>query len=485
LPPGPKGHWLLGNLLQIPPVHYWLQLEKWAREFGPIYTIMILGTPIIVAATSEAGTDLLEKRSGKYSDRPRWVMANEILTKGMHVGVTRYGDRHRKLRKALRDGLHGKAVEAYWPGEELEARLFLEGLAKHPDEVQTLLKRFAASVILTTTYSHQVHSFSKDPYVTRLFASASEFARTLSPGRHLVDFLPFLQKFPDWVPGASWKRAAMEHANRDRTLYYEIFNDVKRATEKGDTGNCFVSQMLEDPAFGLNDEEIAYLAGNLSQAPDTLASVLYVFVLAMTVFPEKQRLAQEEIDRVIGRDRMPSLADRESLPYTDALVHEVLRWRPVSPLGVPHASTAPDMYNGYFIPEGTIVIGFTWGMHRDPKIYPDPDNFLPERHLTKDGKYAPGPEHTFGFGRRACPGLTLADTAAWIFAASTLWGFNINRAKDASGKEIIPSIEPKAFSGGGEATRPLPFPTSISPRPGALEMLQLMRKETPSFVAEL
>jgi hypothetical protein len=111
LPPGPKGHFLLGNLLQIPRERYWIQLEKWAREFGmcclcyaqidhsngittgPIYTLNVLGTPVIVTTTSEAGTDLLEKRSAKYSDRPRWIMANDILTKGMHVGVTRYGER--------------------------------------------------------------------------------------------------------------------------------------------------------------------------------------------------------------------------------------------------------------------------------------------------------------------------------------------------------------------------------------------------------
>jgi cytochrome P450 len=61
--------------------------------------------------------------------------------------------------------------------------------------------------------------------------------------------------------------------------------------------------------------------------------VLSVFILAMTVFPEKQRLAQEEIDRVIGRDRLPTLRDRDSLPYTNALVKEVFRWRTVAPLG--------------------------------------------------------------------------------------------------------------------------------------------------------
>jgi len=445
----------------------------------------ILGTPIVVVTTTKAASELLDKRSAIYSDRPRWVMANEILTKGMHVGVTRYGERHRKLRKALRDGLHGKAIEAYWPNEELEARLFMEGLKRNPTEFITHLKRFAASVVLTTTYDHKVQSFSKDPYVPRLFQSASEFARTLSPGRHLVDFLPLLKNVPSWVPGTGWQKAAAEHEAKDRGLYFEIFNDVKQLVDKGEAGHSFVSQMLGDASYGLNDEETAYLAGNLSQAPDTLASVLIVFMLAMTVYPEKQKLAQEEIDQVIGRNRLPSLQDRESLPYTNALVKEVMRWRTVAPLGVPHASTEHDTYMGYYIPKGTIVIAFSWGIHRDPAVYKDAENFIPERHLTPDGDYAPLPEHTFGFGRRACPGLTLADSAAWIFAACTLWGFNIGRKKDANGRDIIPGTTPEYFSGGGEASRPFPFETSITSREGVTDMLGLLRKETPSFVAEL
>ena len=81
--------------------------------------------------------------------------------------------------------------------------------------------------------------------------------------------------------------------------------------------------------------------------------------------------------------------------------------------------------------------------------------------------------------------MTLADTAAWIYSANTLWGFNVNRKLDTNGKEIVPSISPDAFSGGGEASRPLPFDTAISPRPGVVEMLKALRKESPSFIAEL
>lgn len=76
----------------------------------------------------------------------------------------------------------------------------------------------------------------------------------------------------------------------------------------------------------------------------------------MTLYPEAQKKAQEEIDRVVGSDRLPTLADRENMPYIQALIKEVLRWHPGSPLGIPHTSTQDDVYNGYFIPKGSILL---------------------------------------------------------------------------------------------------------------------------------
>lgn len=84
------------------------------------------------------------------------------------------------------------------------------------------------------------------------------------------------------------------------------------------------------------------------------------FFYAMVNFPSVQRKAQEEIDQIIGNDRLPGFDDRPSLPYVEALYREVLRWHPVFPAGVPHYSTEADYYKGYYIPKGTMVIPNTW-----------------------------------------------------------------------------------------------------------------------------
>lgn len=80
----------------------------------------------------------------------------------------------------------------------------------------------------------------------------------------------------------------------------------------------------------------------------------------MALYPDVQKKAQEELDRAIGRDNLPSLSDLPNLPYFNALCSETLRWHAITPLGVPHKLKQDDIVNGYFIPEGTICLGNAW-----------------------------------------------------------------------------------------------------------------------------
>ena len=80
----------------------------------------------------------------------------------------------------------------------------------------------------------------------------------------------------------------------------------------------------------------------------------------MVQVPEVQHKAHDELDRVIGRERMPDLADRESLPYIQAICKESHRWQPVLPLGLAHTSIEDDVFNGYHIPKGTVIAPNAW-----------------------------------------------------------------------------------------------------------------------------
>jgi cytochrome P450 len=90
---------------------------------------------------------------------------------------------------------------------------------------------------------------------------------------------------------------------------------------------------------------------------------MQILFLAILLFPEVQKKAQQELNSVIGRDRLPDFGDQERLPYIRAICLELLRWRPIVPLGIPHRSIVDDEYRGMFIPKGSLVIGNTWSVY--------------------------------------------------------------------------------------------------------------------------
>ncbi|KAL3475767.1 cytochrome P450 [Aspergillus californicus] len=183
----------------------------------------------------------------------------------------------------------------------------------------------------------------------------------------------------------------------------------------------------------------------------------------MCVFKDVQEKAHRELDQVVGVDRMPDWTDETRLPYVDAIVRESLRWRTVTILGgIPHAPIHDDVFGGYTIPSGTWIAGNMWSMHRNPKDFPDPDRFYPERFLEEKQPFPNKKGHSaFGWGRRQCSGQPLAEQGLFLTMARFLWAFEIRPGLDEKGNEE--ELDIFAFSE-SENMRPLPFKARFIPR---------------------
>ncbi|KAF5313818.1 hypothetical protein D9619_013039 [Psilocybe cf. subviscida] len=190
----------------------------------------------------------------------------------------------------------------------------------------------------------------------------------------------------------------------------------------------------------------------------------------MAMHPEIQQKAHEELDAVIGSQRLSEFSDRPSLPYVNALVKETMRWQLVGPLGIPHMATDDDVYQGYFIPKGTIILGNAWAILHDEKVFEDPEEYRPERYL-KDGQLNLGvrqPEiSAFGFGRRICPGRFMSDNTLFSIVSSTLHAFNITPSLDEKGAPAKLSVKMTS----GLISYPEPFTVNIKPRSTSAETL--------------
>lgn len=463
MPPGPPGIPLLGNALQLPSAFPWLKFTEWSKQYGPIYSLNLAGTPVVILNTFKTAADLMDRRSNIYSDRPRLIMASEILTGGIFMIFTKYGDVWRKMRRASHEEFSIRGCEKFQGQQHEEAALSVLDILETPDEWQDCLKRSTASNILTAVYGRERLTPKDKPLITRIHAHTARIAGAVVPGAYLVEIFPFMKHFPTWM--AKWKKDGLDWYKRETDMFEKLCDDID--TQK----HSFVRGLKENQArHGLTKPEAAWLAGIMfSAGAETTLGTLFNFVLAMTLYPNVMKRAQAEIDSVVGRDRLPNFDDKPRLPYIRAMVKESLRWRPVGPVAVPRRTTEDDYYNGYLIPKGTTVIPNIWAMNHDPELYPDFEEFRPDRFLDESGQKdnVPPDTHemghgTFGFGRRICVGYNFANQVLFIQMAMMLWAFNFEAPLDDSGKPIVP--DRSATIDAGVVVLPAPFKTKITPR---------------------
>ncbi|KAF8608280.1 cytochrome P450, partial [Ceratobasidium sp. AG-I] len=467
LPPSPKGSYLLGHALVMPTDEEYLVYAKWAEELNSnIISLSVLGKTIIVLNSVESATELLERRSAIYSDRPqlRVISDPDLLDWSYNTGSIAYGEKWRKQRRLTHNVLKSSENDHHFALMEKETRAMIKRLLESPNEYEREFRRTVAAEIMLTVYGYPVTT-SDDYFVGKVQAAVEVFSLAALPANFMVNFIPWLKYVPEWVPGMGWKRTMVEWCKLRDAMVHEPYNWAKTQIAAGTAAPSMVKKCLEeinnDADIDREETEtrLRWAAATLfAGASDTTVSSSMSFVLAMVQNPSIQAKAQAEIDAITGSERLPEMADRDSMPYIQRLVREVLRWQPVLPLGFPHASTKDDEYKGYFIPKGAIVLSNTWAMTRNETLYEDPESFNPDRFLDPSVPDAPG----FGLGRRICPGGDFAEASLFITFASMLAVFNIEPTVDPiSGKKIIPKTK---VTTNALVSHPLPFECMIKPR---------------------
>ncbi|KAG2007047.1 cytochrome P450 [Coprinopsis cinerea AmutBmut pab1-1] len=179
--------------------------------------------------------------------------------------------------------------------------------------------------------------------------------------------------------------------------------------------------------------------------------------------PDIQRKAQKVIDETMNlSEGLPDFTHYGKMPYIEALVQEVFRWRPVAPIAVPHRVIQDDVYEGYHIPAGATVIPNSWALAHDPAHYGwnpskfDPTRFLNESQTAINPSMPMGYE-AFGYGRRICPGLHIAVETVWLAIVSILAVFNIEPVEGTDVSELDRYTS-------GLILHPLPFKCKFVPR---------------------
>ncbi|KAG9093309.1 hypothetical protein FS749_014628 [Ceratobasidium sp. UAMH 11750] len=465
LPPGPPSYPLIGQLLSMPLSSEHTTFDKQGRDIqSDVISLSMLGNTIVVLNSAQAAADLLDKRSAIYSDRtiPPMILDSNLMDWGKYVALLHYGDRWKEHRRMMHAWLQKSAARSFQQSQEQQTRMLLAHLLTSSDHLQDELYRTIAATLLRSVYGYHLETLN-DPFVIGAKTAIDNLARAAMSTNFLVNAFPALSHVPSWLPWTGWKQTAQAFREQKNSIMDDTFEWTKGQIAHGSNEPSIVRALLDDPPkadLSRSDLEdyVKHIAIALFGAgSDTTVASLEVFVIAMIHHPEVQTKAQAEIDRVVGMKRLPAFEDLPQLPYIDQIIKEVMRWQPVTPLAVPHTSIQDDVYRGYRIPKGAIVIGNVWAMSRNEQVYPEPETFTPDRFSDPNVPSVPA----FGFGRRLCPGIYYAEASIFIAIASLLAVYQITPAKDEEGQDIIPSTEGVADS---VVYHPKPFKCVFTPR---------------------
>ncbi|KAF9802745.1 hypothetical protein IEO21_09827 [Rhodonia placenta] len=478
LPPGPPGIPLLGNMFQLDPLRPHPTYYKWATKYGPIFSVKLGLQRLIVLSSAEVADGLLVTRSKLYSSRPDMHVASGLVSDGQRM-VLMSNNREFKIARRTVSGILSPAPSRKWRNmQDFESRVILQDLLDHADTSITetftegpngkvperhwysIFRRYTTSVVMLLSYGMRMNRILDNPDLHKVYEVMSNFAHVSEPGSFLADAFPILRRMPDIL--APWRKEGRRMHETEMGLWGKLLKECNEDVTKGAARTGFVPDYLraraeaglgELPGNGatddggwMRDKFLAYTAASVLEAgSDTSSTAMFIFILFMLNNPNALRRAQEEMDRVVGLDRMPGWEDEDRLPWLVACIQETLRIRP--PIAsVPHAVEEDDVYKGYFIPKGSIVVGNIHGIHMDPARYPDPCAFNPERFYNADKglQWNSGPDsqnrsnYMFGLGRRFCLGKHVAEASIFIVLSRLVWGIDFYAPVDThTGNPIL------------------------------------------------
>ncbi|THH01886.1 hypothetical protein EW145_g6841 [Phellinidium pouzarii] len=491
LPPSPPSDPIIGNARFMPLDSAWKTFAKWTKTYGDVIYASVLGRPMLIVNSVEAARDLMEKKGAIYSDRPRMFILGELMGWSNTLPFLSYGERFRKHRRMMQQHFNSHAVTAFRPVQSGQVHAFLRRVLEKPENFRKDVHRLIAGSILMATFGHEVVS-ENDPYVSLVNRTTKMSTEAGSPGGTFIDLFParallhFLQlrHLPTWLPGMGLKRHALKTAELVGEVMEMPLREIQEKRAAGSAPHCYVNHLLDEYESSgkidrQHEEDIRCIGAVIySAGVETTEATIAAFFLMMTRCPEVVKRAQEEIDRVVGSDRLPTIEDRPQLPYMECIMKEVFRFNPAVPIGIPHQSMMTDTYRGWTIPGGSMILPNIWGMMRDEKYYPEPESFNPDRYLSTvandssdsgdefEGKMTSVREDdpssiVFGFGRRLCPGRHFAEVTVWLTYACFLAVFNISPYVDPETGRAEP---PEVLFAEGTSSNPLPFKCTIVPR---------------------
>ncbi|XP_029002035.1 cytochrome P450 2J4-like isoform X1 [Betta splendens] len=458
-PPGPWALPVIGDLHRIDPARLHLQLTEFAEKYGNIYSLRLFGGRTVFVTGYKLVREALVENGEDYTDRPSVPLFQEVIgNKGlvMSNGSPWRHQRRFALHTLRNFGLGKKTLELCI---QQECHYLTEALALYqgkPISANSLINSAVSNIISCLVFGERFE-YSDKQYQYILKTNNDIVHQLGSVWMQVFNALPWLMK---WLPGPH---------KRIFTLTQEIVDFVKikikehKETLDPSSPRDYIDSFLiemgekEDNASGFDLNNLCICTLDLFGAgSETTTTTLHWGLLYMIYYPHIQERVQAEIDAVVGSSRQPSVSDRDNMPYTNAVIHEIQRLGDITPIGAFHMTNRDTTLNNYTIPQGTAVMPNLSSVLHDESMWETPHSFNPQHFLDQDGKFRKREAFLpFAAGKRVCLGEQLARMELFLFFTSLLQRFSFS---PAPGEQ--PSLEFKL----GATRYPKPYHLCAVPR---------------------
>lgn len=452
LPPGPHPWPVVGNLYDIKPVRFRCFAE-WSQSYGPIISVWFGSTLNVIVSNSELAKEVLKEHDQQLADRHRSRSAAKFSRDGKDLIWADYGPHYVKVRKVCTLELFTpKRLEGLRPIREDEVTAMVESIfhdCTNPENhgKSLLVKKYLGAVAF--------NNITRLAFGKRFMNSEGvmdeqglEFKAVVANGLKLGASLAMAEHIPwlRWMFPLEEEAFAKHGARRDRLTRAIMEEHTLARKESGGAKQHFVDALLTlQGQYDLSEDTIIGLLWDMITAGmDTTAISVEWAMAELIKNPRVQQKAQEELDRVIGTNRVMTEQDFSSLPYLQCIAKEALRLHPPTPLMLPHRANANVKVGGYDIPKGSNVHVNVWAVARDPKVWSNPLEFRPERFMEEDVDMK-GHDFRllpFGAGRRICPGAQLGINLVTSMIGHLLHHFSWVPANGVRPEEIDMSENP-------------------------------------------
>nr|XP_033810047.1 cytochrome P450 2C23-like [Geotrypetes seraphini] len=457
LPPGPTALPLLGNILQLKGKELFRSILKLSEKYGSVFTIHLGSEPVVVLCGYEVLKEALNEQGEDFAARGSLPLLKRIM--GDHGVINSNGECWKQLRRfsivTLRNfGLGKRSIEERI---QEEAQFLVEELRrtkKQPFDPITFFSRSAANVICSVVFGSRF-DYDDTNFLFLIIMLHGIFHIFSTVWMQLYNLFPNVMEY---LPGPHKKMVKdMDHLKVFIRERVKMHQDTLDPNSPRDFIDCFLIKMdqeKENPLSEFSMENLVITTFDLFIAGTETTSMTLAFgFMILLKYPEVEAKLHEEIDRVISRNRCPSIEDRNAMPYTEAVIYEIQRFANVVPMALPHAVTRDIQFRQYVIPKGTTVYIMLSSVLYDPKQYQNPESFDPNHFLDANGCFKRTDAFMpFSSGKRMCLGEGLARMELFLFITTILQNFDLKSDSDLKESDLNPEM-----SGFSRVPRPYSF----------------------------